>query len=382
MLPSDIRCYRFGRFLVDVEKRTLFVDSVTADIGDKTFETLLTLIERREKPISREELMTILWPHGMVGDNNLDKHISQLRRVFNDRLHHRHRHIKTIPRFGFQFMVNVEEITASEADKTERAAEDGEPDEKNSAALSAEDTTAATISESAHTDEIREGGNIGKSRRLLWIGLSITIGLGILGAATGLFIKSRLFKKPEISAIIPATPLATIGDQSIVLIGRNFHKDSTVKITFPSGGSTILEGNQIQPGTETSMVILVDFNGNWGTYTLEVNSPYRPTSAPFSFKALKRIQSPTIEAIMPESPEATKQEQSAVVYGHNFGVGVIIEVTFPDGRAAYLQGAQIPQRMPTALTMRILFDGRPGIYSIRARNPNGDWSPSFAFTAR
>jgi len=345
-------------------------DGNAIPMPDKTFDILLTLIEHRDKVISRNDLMSLVW-HAVVEENNLDQHISKLREVFNDKRPFKNRHIKTFPREGYQFVAEVRE--RSESNRTVPEPSLIETSEEHAVAEPVEETDTSTISGATYVP--REKANKVKRARW-WLGL----GLGVAVLIASMFVGSRLVRKPEISAIIPATPLATIGDQSIVLMGHNFQKGSTVKVTFPSGGSAILNGKQINPRSETSFVILADLNGTWGEYTLEVNTPYGRSSAPFHFKALKHIQSPVIEAVMPESPEATMEEQRVVVYGHNFQSAVVIEVIFPNGGTAVLQARQISERMPTALTMLIYFDGRPGVYSIRARNPNGDWSPPFTFT--
>lgn len=387
MSPFSSQTYKFGQFVVELEQKVLLNDGSKVPITEKTFEVLHVLIEGRERVMTRDELMSILWPHTEVEESNLDKHISKLRDAFGDRFPHKNRHIKTFPRYGYQFVAKLD-------DWPEREKIVPEPDPLKTIDVQA-DSRTETREYPRESDDFSEADNLNlnkeeivivnkknvttirKIRWWLWLGIGL-ITAGLLGA---LFVGLRLFKKPEILSIIPATPFATIGDQSIVLTGHNFQEGSTVRVIFPSGGSGILEGKQIQPGTETSMVILADFSGNWGKYKLEVISPYGRTSAPFNFEALKHIQSPTIEAIIPESPEATKQAQSVVIYGHNFAPDVIVEVIFPDERSATLQRSQIPQRMPTAMTILINFDGRPGTYSFRVRNQNGYWCTPFSFIA-
>lgn len=57
MTQLEKRFYRFGQFTVDVDEQMLLDNGTPVDISDKTFETLITLIERRDKPVSREELI-------------------------------------------------------------------------------------------------------------------------------------------------------------------------------------------------------------------------------------------------------------------------------------------------------------------------------------
>lgn len=350
MDASDNRSYRFPPFTADVARRKLWCDGEPVSIADKTFDTLLALIEHRDRVVSRDELLSLVWPDKVVEENNLDRHISTLRDVFGDKGQHKHRHIRTVPREGYRFV--------AELDDQAKSAEPAPQPEIREVA----ETAVATRSQ---------------MRWRLWLGL----GLGTAGVVVALFVWARLARKPEILAIIPATPLATIGDQSIVVQGRNFDQETTVKVTFPSGGSGVLGRAQIQPRTDSSFVILVDFNNYDGKYTLEAINPWGRHSAPFTFKALPHIQSPIIEAIVPASPEAVKGEQRVVVYGHNFQKYVVIQVTFPNGESAILQGGQIPERMPVALTMLIHF-GRSGAYEIRARNADGEWSAPFSFTVR
>lgn len=374
MAPLPERAYKFGQFLIDLEQRVLLRDGQQVPITKKTLEVLQVLIEGRESVMKREELMSILWPHGGE-DNNLDKHISKLRDAFGDRFHHKSRHIKTYPRYGFQFVAKLDDWPGREK---EVSALDPAETHEEAKEISAPDPVVV-VEETVVVSPNRKNP-VRKIRWWLWLGLGLSLaGLGVI-----LFVWLRPTPKPkipEILSITPTFPLATIGDQKIILIGRNFQKEPTVKITFPSGGSANLQGAQVQPGTETSMVVLADFNCHPGKYKLEVINPDGQISVPFSFEAIKHFQSPIIEAVVPESPEAIKEEQYMVVYGHNFGHAVIVEVIFPNGKSAKLLGSQIFQRTPTAMTIRILFDGKPGIYKLRATNPDGDWSAPFPFTA-
>lgn len=71
----------FGPFELRLEERALLVDGEPANIGSRAFELLLALIERRDRVVSKSELLDLVWPGLVVEENNLSVQISALRRV-------------------------------------------------------------------------------------------------------------------------------------------------------------------------------------------------------------------------------------------------------------------------------------------------------------
>jgi serine/threonine protein kinase len=183
---------------------------------------------------------------------------------------------------------------------------------------------------------------------------------------------------PLISSVSPPGPMATIGDQGVVVYGNNFDAGLSVKVTFPNQESGTLTGNQIQNLTSISFVMLIDFNGNPGDYKIQVINPNGHISEPFALTAQHITQVPEIKSMLPPSPSVTTGEQSLSVYGFNFQDGLKVEVTFPDGRSVTLSGRQIPNRTPTFFRMLAYF-AVPGKYKIQVVNPNGRRSDPFTF---
>ena len=104
-MSSPLHAYRFGRFEVRPAERAVFVDDHAVTIGARAFDLLLTLIERRERVVSGEELMKTIWPGLVVEENNLRQQVSALRKVFSPQV------IITIPARGYRFgMVLIDEI--------------------------------------------------------------------------------------------------------------------------------------------------------------------------------------------------------------------------------------------------------------------------------
>ena len=102
--------YVFGPFVVDSVKRRLQRHNSVVVLAPKAFEVLLTLIERRERIVGKDELLRTVWPDAVVEENNLARHISTLRKALDERLTE-HNYIVTIPGRGYRFVATVEELT-------------------------------------------------------------------------------------------------------------------------------------------------------------------------------------------------------------------------------------------------------------------------------
>ncbi|MGB5035977.1 MAG: transcriptional regulator, partial [Blastocatellia bacterium] len=72
----------------------------------KVFETLVYLVEHRGKVLSKDELMSAIWPDTVVEENNLGQNISRLRAVLGERPSE-HRFIATVPGRGYRFVADV-----------------------------------------------------------------------------------------------------------------------------------------------------------------------------------------------------------------------------------------------------------------------------------
>lgn len=96
--------YEFGKFVLDPQEKTLFVEGKPVHLPAKEFETLVLLVENNGKALSKEEMMTAVWQDAFVEEGNLAKQISRLRKIFNtgdEKL------IETLPKHGYRFSANV-----------------------------------------------------------------------------------------------------------------------------------------------------------------------------------------------------------------------------------------------------------------------------------
>jgi predicted ATPase/DNA-binding winged helix-turn-helix (wHTH) protein len=99
---------RFDRFEVRPRERRVLVDREPAALGARAFDILLALIERRDRLVPKSELLDIVWPDTVVEENNLQVHISALRKLLGQSA------IATIPGRGYRFTLAPHDDTAAD----------------------------------------------------------------------------------------------------------------------------------------------------------------------------------------------------------------------------------------------------------------------------
>ena len=104
--------YDFDSFRIDVGKRLLLKsDGQPVPLTPKAFDTLLYLVQHSGRLLDKNELLRAVWPDATVEENNLNQHISTLRRVLGDR-RDEHRYIVTAPGRGYRFASEVKIVGA------------------------------------------------------------------------------------------------------------------------------------------------------------------------------------------------------------------------------------------------------------------------------
>lgn len=195
------------------------------------------------------------------------------------------------------------------------------------------------------------------------------------------FTVQNVVQSPAIYSINPATPIVSSADQDVLVSGANFQPGLTVFITFPGSGGTTLSGTQIQNVTSNSFIMRATLSvaGNW---TIRVNNPDGGQSPVFGFSVSNGGQNPFINSINPSTPLTNGADQNVIVNGGNFQNGLIVNVTFPNGGIATLQGTgQIQNVTANSFLMRITLNGA-GNWMIRVINPNGGQSSQFSFNVQ
>lgn len=105
---SRARFYDFDRFRLDVGGRQLFRDGEAVALTPKAFDTLLALVENRDRLVEKQELMRMLWPDTAVEEANLTQNVFTLRKALGDQ-QDEPRYIVTLPRRGYRFVAEVSE---------------------------------------------------------------------------------------------------------------------------------------------------------------------------------------------------------------------------------------------------------------------------------
>ena len=89
--------YRFGHVEVRPAERQLLVHGQPAAIGARAFDLLLALVGNRDRVVSKNELLDIVWPGLVVEENNLQVQVSTLRKLLGPQS------VATIPGRGYRF---------------------------------------------------------------------------------------------------------------------------------------------------------------------------------------------------------------------------------------------------------------------------------------
>jgi DNA-binding winged helix-turn-helix (wHTH) protein len=94
--------FRFGDLRFDAETRRIWLGERAVRLSPKAFELLALLIDRRPRPVSKEEIHQRLWPGTYVSDSNLPSLMSEIREAIED--HRREpRLLRTVHGFGYAF---------------------------------------------------------------------------------------------------------------------------------------------------------------------------------------------------------------------------------------------------------------------------------------
>ncbi len=89
--------YRFDRVEVRPAERALLIDGARAELGSRAFDVLQALIKHRDRVVTKDELLDMVWPGLVVEENNLQAQVSTLRKLLGPKA------IATIPGRGYQF---------------------------------------------------------------------------------------------------------------------------------------------------------------------------------------------------------------------------------------------------------------------------------------
>ena len=93
---------RFHHYQLMPEQRQLMNGEQPVKLGSRAFDMLVVLVERRDRVVTKHELMDLVWPKLVVEENNLQVQVLALRKLLG------HGAIATIPGRGYRFTLPVE----------------------------------------------------------------------------------------------------------------------------------------------------------------------------------------------------------------------------------------------------------------------------------
>lgn len=157
-LPQDGKRYlQFGDYCLDRHRQEVFKNGARTKLQGKTFQVLLTLLERAGEVVTREELRARLWPSDthVNFDANVNTTVNKLRQALGDSTD-QPVYIETIPRKGYSFVAPVESTDRPAPPPVRRPAavrhrQDGQEDERDSIAKPRDRATRLTASWSRST---------------------------------------------------------------------------------------------------------------------------------------------------------------------------------------------------------------------------------------
>lgn len=92
---------RFADFTLQRNARRLVRGGKDVPVGARAFDLLDLLVAMRDRVVSRDEIMEIVWPGTVVGENNLNVQVANLRRILGPEA------IVTVPGRGLRFALDV-----------------------------------------------------------------------------------------------------------------------------------------------------------------------------------------------------------------------------------------------------------------------------------
>src|SRR5215831_295238 len=98
----------FENHTLDTERRELLRDGMPVALQPQVFDVLVHLIANRDRVVSKDDLIELVWGGRIVSDSALTSRINAARSAVEDS-GKAQKFIRTMPRKGFRFVAEVEE---------------------------------------------------------------------------------------------------------------------------------------------------------------------------------------------------------------------------------------------------------------------------------
>lgn len=104
--------FLFGDYALDIDRRELTRGSELILAGPQVFDLLVYLVQKRDRVVSKDDLLEAVWHGRIVSESTLTSHINAVRKAVGDSGEKQHL-IRTVARKGFRFVGEVREVQMS-----------------------------------------------------------------------------------------------------------------------------------------------------------------------------------------------------------------------------------------------------------------------------
>src|SRR5215813_10668944 len=111
-MPGTILNFRFAEFEIDIGRQELRRGGAIVRIEPQVFDLLVHLVRNRDRVVSKDELIDVIWQGRIVSDATLTSRISAARRALGDSGSDQSL-IRTLHKRGFRFVGEVEDSNSA-----------------------------------------------------------------------------------------------------------------------------------------------------------------------------------------------------------------------------------------------------------------------------
>ena len=112
-MATSSEVFHFDEFTLDVRERRLLRGTETVRLSPKAYDVLVALVRQRGRLVTKDELLTRLWPGSFVEEGSLNVYVSALRKALGEDAR-RPAYIETVARSGYRFIAAVRRDPAGE----------------------------------------------------------------------------------------------------------------------------------------------------------------------------------------------------------------------------------------------------------------------------
>lgn len=181
---------------------------------------------------------------------------------------------------------------------------------------------------------------------------------------------------PSISGYAPAATVSLVDLQTITVYGSDFQRGLSVKLTDPSGRTSLLNAGRVSQVSANSFQLLSRFTAA-GDYQLQVTNPDGGVSNAQQLTVTEKPQ-PAVSGTNPYSAMVAAKEQVVTVLGSGFRTGLSVYLSRPGGGNELVQELRITNLTANQFELHAVLD-RVGRYELWVTDPDGVQSNSYSF---